>query len=67
VELIGTIESAFNLRELEAGAARAGRSADVIIEVDTGMHRCGTESPEETIELARMIARAGLNYRGVMG
>jgi D-serine deaminase-like pyridoxal phosphate-dependent protein len=67
VELIGTIESAFNLRELEAGAARAGRSADVIIEVDTGMHRCGTESPEETIELARLIARAGLNYRGVMG
>jgi len=67
VELIGTVESAFNVRELEAGAARAGRAADVIIEVDTGMHRCGTESPEETIELARLIARSGLNYRGVMG
>ena len=67
VELIGTVESAFNVRELEAGAARAGRSADVIIEVDTGMHRCGTASPEETIELARLIARSGLNYRGVMG
>jgi D-serine deaminase-like pyridoxal phosphate-dependent protein len=67
VELIGTVESAFNVRELEAGAARAGRSADVIIEVDTGMHRCGTESPEETIELARMIVRSGLRYRGVMG
>ena len=67
IELIGTVESAFNVRELEAGAARAGRSADVIIEVDTGMHRCGTESPEETIELARMILRSGLRYRGVMG
>ena len=67
VELIGTVESAFNVGELEAGAARAGRTADVIIEVDTGMHRCGTASPEETIELARLIKRSGLNYRGVMG
>ena len=67
IELIGTVESAFNVRELEAGAVRAGRLADVIIEVDTGMHRCGTESVEETIELARLIVRSGLNYRGVMG
>ncbi|MGC2276321.1 MAG: alanine racemase, partial [Candidatus Binatus sp.] len=50
-----------------AGAARAGRTAHVIIEVDTGMHRCGTETPEETVALARHAQRAGLNYRGVMG
>src|SRR5260370_35105546 len=31
------------------------------------MHRCGTESVEETIELARLIARSRLKYRGVMG
>src|SRR5260370_2892816 len=67
VGLIGTVESGFNVRELEAGAARAGRAGEVIIEVDTGMHRCGTESPEETIELARLIVRSGLKYRGVMG
>jgi D-serine deaminase-like pyridoxal phosphate-dependent protein len=67
VELIGTIESEFNVREFEAGAERAGRAPDVIIEVDTGMHRCGTETPEETVELARRALHAGLNYRGVMG
>lgn len=67
VGLIGTVESAFNVREFAAGAARAGRSADVIIEVDTGMHRCGTESPDETVELARLVKSSGLNYRGVMG
>jgi D-serine deaminase-like pyridoxal phosphate-dependent protein len=67
IDLIGTVESEFNVREFEAGAARAGRTADVIIEVDTGMHRCGTETPEETVELARRAKRAGLNYRGVMG
>jgi D-serine deaminase-like pyridoxal phosphate-dependent protein len=67
IDLIGTIESEFNVREFAAGAARAGQTADVIIEVDTGMHRCGTETPEETVELARSAKRAGLNYRGVMG
>jgi D-serine deaminase-like pyridoxal phosphate-dependent protein len=67
ISLIGTVESEFNVRELEAGATRAGRTADVIIEVDTGMHRCGTETPEETVELVRLAKRAGLNYRGVMG
>jgi D-serine deaminase-like pyridoxal phosphate-dependent protein len=67
ISLIGTVESEFNVHELEAGAARAGRTADVIVEVDTGMHRCGTESPEETVELVRFAKRAGLNYRGVMG
>jgi D-threonine aldolase len=67
VEVIATVESEFNVRELEEGANRAGRSADAIIEVDTGMHRCGTESPEETIELARRMIRGGLKYRGIMG
>jgi D-serine deaminase-like pyridoxal phosphate-dependent protein len=67
ISLIGTIESEFNVREFEAGAARAGQAADVIIEVDSGMHRCGTETPEETVALARYAMRAGLNYRGVMG
>ena len=67
ISVIATIESEFNLRELEQGAARAGRGADVIIEVDTGMHRCGSESPQETVELARRIVRGGLNYRGIMG
>jgi D-serine deaminase-like pyridoxal phosphate-dependent protein len=67
ISLIGTIESEFNVREFEAGAARAGRSADVIVEVDTGMHRCGTETPEETVALVRLAQRAGLKYRGVMG
>jgi D-serine deaminase-like pyridoxal phosphate-dependent protein len=67
VETIATVESEFNVRELEQGAARSGRGLDVIIEVDTGMHRCGAETPEETIALARRIARGPLRYRGIMG
>jgi len=67
VEIIATVESEFNIRELEEGSARAGRALDAIIEVDTGMHRCGAESPEETVALARRLARGLLRYRGIMG
>jgi D-threonine aldolase len=67
VAVIATVESEFNVRQLEEGAARAGRSLDVIIEVDTGMNRCGTEMPEETVALARRLGRGALKYRGIMG
>jgi D-threonine aldolase len=66
-EIIVAVESEFNIRELEAGAKRAGRGIDVIIEVDTGMHRCGTATIEETIALARRIGQGPLRYRGIMG
>ncbi|HXN87308.1 MAG TPA: alanine racemase, partial [Candidatus Binataceae bacterium] len=66
-EIIVTIESEPNLREIEDGAKRAGRSLDVIIEVDTGMHRCGTATTEETVALARRIDNGSLRYRGIMG
>jgi D-threonine aldolase len=66
-EIIVTVESELNIRELEQGATRAGRALDVIIEVDTGMHRCGTAAPEETIDLARRISQGPLRYRGIMG
>ncbi len=67
VETIATVESEFNIRELEDGCARAGHAIDVIIEVDTGMHRCGAESPDETVTLARRITRGPMRYRGIMG
>lgn len=66
-EVIVTVEGELNVRELEDGARRTGREASVIIEVDTGMHRCGTVTAEETVELARRIARGPLRYRGIMG
>jgi D-threonine aldolase len=67
VEVIVAVESEFNVRELEEGAARTGRTPQVIIEVDTGMHRCGTANPEETVELAQRIVSGPLRYRGIMG
>jgi D-serine deaminase-like pyridoxal phosphate-dependent protein len=63
IDLIGTVESEFNVREFEAGGSRAGRPANVIIEVDAGMHRCGTETPEETVATSRPCGRRGSRRR----
>jgi D-serine deaminase-like pyridoxal phosphate-dependent protein len=67
IELILTVESEFNIRELEEAARQARRSLPVIVEVDTGMHRCGTSTPDETLSLVRLVKRGPLSYRGIMG
>ena len=61
------VESDFNIRELAEGAQRSGRRPAAIIEVDNGMHRCGTTNPEDTVALARGLLAAGIDYRGIMG
>lgn len=61
------VESQFNIDELAAGMARSGQRAAAIVEVDSGMHRCGTATPGETVELARSLVAAGIDYRGIMG
>ena len=56
-----------NARDLSDGAQTAGVTLGVIIEVETQMHRCGVQTPEQGIELARLISSLpGLNFRGVM-
>ncbi len=40
---------------------------DVLVECDTGQHRCGVRAPEQAVELARAIAgRQGLAFAGLM-
>jgi D-serine deaminase-like pyridoxal phosphate-dependent protein len=67
IEVIVAVESERNVGELEEGAARSGLTPQALIEVDVGMHRCGTASPEETVALARRLAAGPVRYRGVMG
>ena len=48
-------------------AARDECTVRVIVEMDTGSHRCGVQSPEETLELAQLIDRLpGVEFAGVM-
>lgn len=47
---------------------RAGEpDISVLIELDTGGNRCGVQSPEAALELARKVVRMpGLHFRGIM-
>ncbi|MEM2926674.1 MAG: alanine racemase [Candidatus Bathyarchaeia archaeon] len=48
-------------------AKEEGLEVPVIIELDTGGHRCGVQSPEEARHLARKIVKLpGLSFQGIM-
>jgi D-serine deaminase-like pyridoxal phosphate-dependent protein len=52
---------------LSRQAARDGCTIRTIVEMDTGLGRCGTQSPRATLELARLIdGLPGLEFGGVM-
>ena len=45
----------------------SGRDISVLVECDTGAHRNGVATPEDAVELARLIDRTkGLRYGGLM-
>src|SRR6185503_13472282 len=55
VKVSVTADSAYVIRGLSGAAQRAGLTMTVLIECDTGAHRCGVQSPQEAAELARLI------------
>lgn len=58
VEVIDGLGRAFN---------DAACELDVLVECDTGMRRCGVLTPEDALELARLISRSpGLRFAGLM-
>ena len=60
-------DSATTVEGISDQAAAAGCTVRVIVEMDTGNHRCGVQSPQETFELAQLIDRSpGLEFTGVM-
>ncbi len=62
-----TADSAFVIRGLSESAQRAGLTLTVLIECDTGAHRCGVQSPQEAAELARLIKQLpNLHFGGLM-
>ena len=67
VHLSVTIDNAVVASELDAAMREAGLVLPVLIECDTGAGRCGVQSPEEAVELARLIAGlGGLELAGLM-
>ena len=60
-------DSATTVEGLSAQAVRDDCKIRVIVEMDTGGRRCGTQSPQETLELAQRIDQLpGLDFMGVM-
>jgi D-serine deaminase-like pyridoxal phosphate-dependent protein len=57
-----------NAAALSAAAAGAGSTIGVMIEVDTGMDRCGTDTAEGALSLARQVLDLpGLRLDGITG
>ena len=60
-------DSAEVVEGLSAAMSRAGLTLPVLVECDTGAHRCAVATPAEAAALAQMIDRAnGLAFRGLV-
>ncbi|MDX8499749.1 D-TA family PLP-dependent enzyme [Mesorhizobium sp. VK4C] len=67
VTLSVTADSHETLEGLAATFTDAGHPLSVLVECDTGMGRCGVQSPAEAIALAKVIDQAkGLTFGGLM-
>ncbi|MEM2884788.1 MAG: DSD1 family PLP-dependent enzyme [Thermoproteota archaeon] len=74
LELLGkcnlaiAVDDPSNAQTISDMALSAGKSVDVLIEVDVGMGRCGAKPGKEALQLAKKIAQMkGINLRGLMG
>jgi D-serine deaminase-like pyridoxal phosphate-dependent protein len=62
-----TADSSVVVRGLSKAAQESGLTLAVLVECDTGAHRCGVQSPQEAAELARLIAGLpNLQFGGLM-
>src|SRR6202034_3632345 len=53
---------------LSAAAVKAGATLGILVEVDTGMDRCGVDTAPDGLALARHVASLpGLRFEGVTG
>ncbi|MFL5334117.1 MAG: D-TA family PLP-dependent enzyme [Geminicoccaceae bacterium] len=67
VRLSVTLDNAVVASELDAAMREAGQVLPVLIECDTGAERCGVQTPEEAVELARLVAALkGVRLEGLM-
>jgi D-serine deaminase-like pyridoxal phosphate-dependent protein len=57
-----------NIREMGAAARSEGVTLEVLVEIDTGMNRCGVAPGEPVLALARCIdAEQALRFAGLQG
>jgi D-serine deaminase-like pyridoxal phosphate-dependent protein len=66
--ILVAVDEAANAAAHSAAAVQAGSTVGIFIEVDTGMNRCGVDTPEGALALARkVIGLPGLRFEGITG
>jgi D-serine deaminase-like pyridoxal phosphate-dependent protein len=66
--ILVAVDEADNAAALSAAAAQAGSTLGIMIEVDTGMDRCGVDSAADCLTLARQVTGLpGLRLDGITG
>ena len=66
-DVISSVDTPDGVAMTGAAARRNGTELGVVIEVDIGIGRCGTQPGEETLALARQISETpGLRFEGIL-
>lgn len=66
--ILVAVDDPANARALSAAAAGTGSVLGVAVEVDTGMDRCGVDTADAALTLARLITDLpGLRFEGITG
>lgn len=67
-QIIAVVDALEPLRLFSSVASERNVVMDVLIDVDTGLGRCGVKSSQEAVTLAREVADApGVRFAGIMG
>jgi D-serine deaminase-like pyridoxal phosphate-dependent protein len=66
--ILVAVDEAPNAAAHSAAAVRAGSTLGVLVEVDTGMNRCGVDTAQQALALARQVTDLpGLRFDGITG
>src|SRR5690348_17041909 len=66
--ILVAVDEAANAAAHSAAAVAAGSTLGIMVEVDTGMDRCGVDTAEECLALARRVMELpGLRFEGITG
>jgi D-serine deaminase-like pyridoxal phosphate-dependent protein len=67
VRMTVVVDNEIVARELSEAMSQNSLTLDILVECDTGADRCGVQSPEEALALARLIdGLPGLRFTGLM-
>lgn len=60
------VDSIFAAERIGEAAAKAGVTVGILVDIDTGFHRTGVQSPQEALEIAQAVSKTrGLRLDGL--